>query len=116
MVIQFTDIYTHHNEVFFLNFPSTDPTLTLLMVKLEYSRSTGSIALLLMPLRFQLISNHGIDGLAQDCSNSSANALELLQFCTNPSVWTMQGGQVHVFTRKDFNNLHHTTVGKWQKM
>ena len=26
-----------------------------------------------------------IDGLAQDCSNSIANALELLQFCTKPS-------------------------------
>ena len=28
-----------------------------------------------------------IDGLAQDRSNSIANALELLQFCTNPSIW-----------------------------
>ena len=27
-----------------------------------------------------------IDGLVQDCSNSSANALELLQFCTKPSI------------------------------
>ena len=27
-----------------------------------------------------------IDGLVQDCSNSIANALELLQSCTNPSV------------------------------
>ena len=26
-----------------------------------------------------------IDGLAQDCSNSIANALELLQSCTKPS-------------------------------
>ena len=28
-----------------------------------------------------------IDGLVQDCSNSIANALELLQFCTEPSKW-----------------------------
>ena len=29
---------------------------------------------------------HDIDGLVQDCSNSIANALELLQFCTKPSI------------------------------
>ena len=28
-----------------------------------------------------------IDGLVQDCSNSIANALELLQSCTNPLIW-----------------------------
>ena len=27
-----------------------------------------------------------IDGLAQGCSNSIANALELLQSCTKPSI------------------------------
>ena len=31
-----------------------------------------------------------IDGLVQNCSNSSANALELLQFCTKPSIWLSQ--------------------------
>ena len=30
---------------------------------------------------------HHIDGLAQDCSNSIAKALELLQSCTKPSIW-----------------------------
>ena len=30
-----------------------------------------------------------IDGLVQDCSNSSALALELLQSCTKPSRWRM---------------------------
>ena len=29
-----------------------------------------------------------IDGLVQDCSNSIANALELLQSCTKPSKYT----------------------------
>ena len=28
-----------------------------------------------------------IDGLVQDCSNSTANALELLQFCIKPSIY-----------------------------
>ena len=29
--------------------------------------------------------HHDIDGFVQDCSNSSANSLELLQSCTKPS-------------------------------
>ena len=28
-----------------------------------------------------------IDGLVQDCSNSIANTMELLQSCTKPSIW-----------------------------
>ena len=31
--------------------------------------------------------SHEIDGLVQDCSNSIATALELLQSCTKPSKW-----------------------------
>ena len=30
--------------------------------------------------------NNGVDGLAQDCSNSIANALVLLQSCTKPLI------------------------------
>ena len=30
--------------------------------------------------------DHHNDGLVQDCSNSTANALELLQSCTEPSI------------------------------
>ena len=30
-----------------------------------------------------------IDGLLQDCSNSSALATELLQSCTKPSIYTV---------------------------
>ena len=30
-------------------------------------------------------THHEIDGLVQDCSNSSALAMELLQSCTKPS-------------------------------
>ena len=29
---------------------------------------------------------HHIDGLVQDCSNSIANAMELLQSCNKPSI------------------------------
>ena len=36
-----------------------------------------------------MINQQYIDGLLQDCSNSIANALELLQSCTKPSIlWT----------------------------
>ena len=34
-----------------------------------------------------VLSVEHIDGLVQDCSNSSALAMELLQSCTKPSVW-----------------------------
>ena len=42
----------------------------------------------LMPVR-ELVNSlqHHIVGLVQDCSNSIANALELLQSCTKPSIW-----------------------------
>ena len=33
-------------------------------------------------------TNHHVDGLVQDCSNFIANALELLQSCTEPSMWS----------------------------
>ena len=32
-------------------------------------------------------TNAYINGLVQDCSNSSADALELLQFCTKPLIY-----------------------------
>ena len=37
----------------------------------------------------KLVNNEYIDGLVQDCSNSIANALELLQSCTKPSICFM---------------------------
>ena len=36
-----------------------------------------------------------IDGLAQDCSNSSALALELLQSCTKQSIYNMHKILLH---------------------
>ena len=41
------------------------------------------------------ISNHDIDGLVQDCSISSALAMEILQSCTKPSILTMQDKLAH---------------------
>ena len=35
------------------------------------------------------MENANINGLSQDCSNSIANALELLQSCTKPSIYYM---------------------------
>ena len=35
-----------------------------------------------------------VSGLVQDCSNSIANALELLQSCTKPSIYTMSMSSV----------------------
>ena len=36
-----------------------------------------------------------INGLVQDCSNSIANALELLQSCTKPSIYRLYHSPVH---------------------
>ena len=38
-------------------------------------------------LNSEMFERHQIDGLVQDCSNSIANALELLQSCIKPSKW-----------------------------
>ena len=40
-----------------------------------------------------------IDGLVQDCSNSSALAMELLQSCTKPSIYAIDVSDIH-------NGLH----------
>ena len=34
-------------------------------------------------------SNHYLDYLVQDCSNSSALAMELLQSCIKPAIWSI---------------------------
>ena len=33
------------------------------------------------------MGKHNFDGLVQECSNYTANALELLQSCTKPLIW-----------------------------
>ena len=39
------------------------------------------------------INTYGRDGLVEDCGNSSANALELLQSYTKPSKGTLKGNK-----------------------
>ena len=41
-------------------------------------------------ISLQINLNHDTDDLMQDCSNSSANVLELLQSCTKPSIKNIQ--------------------------
>ena len=41
----------------------------------------------LMALRIEL--EQYIDGLVQDCSNSSASAVEFLQSCTKSLIWSL---------------------------
>ena len=42
---------------------------------------------LLCCVQYCVVLDHDIRGLVQDCSISIANALELLQSCTKPSIW-----------------------------
>ena len=41
-----------------------------------------------------------VDGLVQDCSNSTANALELLQSCTKPSMSTNDSTHMDLLVRE----------------
>ena len=51
-----------------------------------------------------------IGGLVQDCSISIANALEILQSCTEPSICRRRDDQVksHTYTRPAQNGLRST--------
>ena len=40
---------------------------------------------------------HHIEGLAQDCSNSIANAQELLQSCTKPLIYKMYFSVIEIY-------------------
>ena len=52
-----------------------------------------------------------IDGLVQECSNSIANALELLQSCTKPSMWCPSSWSAVVkgSLRAWWHNVHYPT-------
>ena len=43
-----------------------------------------------LPMKMCFLFQYSIDGLVQDCSNSIANALALLQSCTEPSIYNPQ--------------------------
>ena len=42
-----------------------------------------------------MIDKKDLDGLMQNCSNSIAYALELLQSCSKPSMYFLMGKQTH---------------------
>ena len=46
-----------------------------------------------------------IDGLVQDCSNSIALAMELLQSCMKPSIYFIENNRT-IIARLWHNNLH----------
>ena len=56
-------------------------------------------------------SNNYADGLVQDCCNSIANALQLLQYCTEPSMWHsrhLADAAWFIHTQKvDWEQFHH---------
>ena len=62
-------------------------------------------------------ATHNIDGLVQDCSNSSVLAMELLQSCTKPSIFCVLFFFInHMFCSVNVNkkseNFNYTTFVK----
>ena len=49
-----------------------------------------------------------VDGLVQACSNSIANALELLQSCTKPSMWKQKKVKTKEQMNKEIQNINKT--------
>ena len=64
-------------------------TLTLCGLKLKYYGRTRTVCGLLMAWLLVSPGHHEIDGSMQDCSISSALAMEMLQSCTKPSKYTI---------------------------
>ena len=54
--------------------------------KIEPYQSTPTFEMAALCIKVHK-TQRNIDGLAQDCSNFIANALELVQSCTKPSIW-----------------------------
>ena len=50
------------------------------------------------------------DGLVQDCSNSTANALELLQSGTKPSICHHITDQLQIPLRNNFTQYTHSLL------
>ena len=55
---------------------------------------TGMCLYWISPGSFMLIKEFHIDGSVQDCSISIANALEILQSCTKPSIYLVLKGPI----------------------
>ena len=99
----FTDIQLHH----WASMSSTESHVVLhqsissqIHKSLAIRQDMGSLfvsftcSLYVLPLsmlcwRYMIFFYIHITGLVQDCSNSSALAMELLQSCTKPSIWSL---------------------------
>ena len=63
----------------------------MMIVKLQYSMINHlDFQLHYFKRKYECDIDARIDGLVQDCSNSSASAIELLQSCTKPLIWSCQ--------------------------
>ena len=58
-------------------------------------------------IRISHSSHEDIDGLVQDCSNSSALAMESLQSCTKPSIWFTLYLQIKLRVKFSVSILYH---------
>ena len=72
----------------------------------------------------EIIENANIDGLVQDCSISSSNALEILQSCTKPSIWFYDSSKRFSIQRVNFcprvwlcrdTKLRHDAKGSYNR-
>ena len=77
----------HHENFWAFTGPRKDLVLVLLILNMIIHRSfTGPTHLLSANVRGPVNFAVSLSGLVQDCSNSIANALKLLQSCTKPSI------------------------------
>ena len=78
--------------------PSTNPCIRIVFENnclhhfILYSDKIGELSSILKVFEIHsvlkaLVTRHHFDGLVEDCSNSIANAMELLQSSTNPSTY-----------------------------
>ena len=70
-------------------------------------------SLLVLKQNIDLYLNLNIGGLVQDCSNSIADALELLQSCTNPLIYFTEESRDQLVCRSvyirdlNFEDINH---------
>ena len=78
VTMKFTPLYTKHYQI-------------LLMINPDILEQPVTINQVYLYAPGHIKHNHAslALGLVQDCSNSSALAMELLQSCTKPSIWSI---------------------------
>ena len=88
MIIQYWFMYwlgaTRQQAITWAN---VDPVLCSHMMSLGHNELTYLVYKVCLPWCIMYACRECANGLAQDCSNSIANALELLHSCTKPYVW-----------------------------